>query len=186
MRSGSFRTWHWVKVDFMNMLIEDAALETTSVACGAEEIHAQARLLEYKQGSYVAFAPHVTVGLVHQPQLISVPGAPNYALGLIPWDGRYIPLIDLASLLHTFPQGKIPAVDHVLVLAFQRAPGEPLEHGAVCAPYLVKTVEVTDSRQRALPDDSHLWPLTAISCFEFQGAAVPVLDTALVFGQTYL
>ena len=151
-----------------------------------EEVRAPARLLEYRRGGYVAFAPHVTVGLVNQPQLITVPGAPYYGLGLIAWGGTHIPLLDLASLLRAFPKGKAPAIEHVLVLAFQREPGRALEHGAVCAPYLVRTVEVTDSQHCALPGDSDLWPLTAIACFEFEGTAVPVLDTALLFGQAYL
>lgn len=150
------------------------------------EFRAPARLLEYRRGSHVAFPPHVTVGLVHQPKLVPVPGAPYFALGLVPWNGEHIPLLDLASLLRAHPGEREPLAEHVLVLAFQRGPGEPIEHGAVCAPHLVRVTEVADSQQRELPNDSDLWPLIAISCFEHEGCAVPVLDTGRLFGRAYL
>lgn len=170
----------------MNTLFAQALVPSASTLERAAEVRAPARLLEYKRGSHVAFAPHVTVGLVDQPKLVTVPGAPYYGLGLIAWGGAHIPLLDLESLLRAFPKGKTQVIGHVLVLAFQRAPGRPLEHGAVCAPHLVRTVEVADSQHCALPADSDLWPHTAIACFQFEGAAVPVLDTALLFGQAYL
>lgn len=150
------------------------------------EIRAPARLLEYRRGRFVAFPPHVTVGLVHQPKVVAVPGAPYFALGLMPWNGEHIPVLDLASLARAYPGETEPMADHVLVLAFQRGPGQAIEHGAVCAPHLVRVAEVADSQQRELPNDTDLWPLLAISCFEYEGNPVPVLDTNLLFGRAYL
>jgi hypothetical protein len=170
-------------MDLQFLRAEDHGMDAAQAPA---EIRAPARLLEYRRGSFVAFPPHVTVGLVHRPQLVPVPGAPYFAPGLVAWNGEHIPLIDLASLLRAHPGENEPMADHVLVVGFQRGPGLAVEHGAICAPHLVRVAEVGDSQQCELPNDSDLWPLLAISCFEYQGCAVPVLDTGLLFGRAYL
>ncbi len=153
------------------------------VALAAREVRASARLLEYRRGGFVAFPPHTTVALVDSPPVVAVPGAPYYCVGLMAWQDRQLPLIDLNTLLRAYPGGEAPPTGHVLVLAYQREPNQPLEYGAVCARSLVHLVEVTDDRACELPDDSDLWPWIARSCFEHQGRPVPVLDTARLFAQ---
>jgi hypothetical protein len=146
------------------------------------EVRAPARLLEYKRGCFVAFPAHATIGLVENPKVVPVPGAPYYCLGLMPWQGRQLPLLDLDTLLRAYPAATPPDSGHVLVLAYQSAPGRPLEYGAVCAPWLVQMIQVTDAQQCELPPDSDLWPWISLACFEHEGHAVPVLDTARLFG----
>lgn len=150
-------------------------------AAATGEARAPARLLEYKRGCFVAFAAHATIGLIDSPAVVPVPGAPYYCLGLMAWQGRQLPLLDLNTLLRAYPDEEAPAAGHVLVLAYQRAPGRPLDYGAVCAPWLVRMIEVADSQQCELPGDSDLWPWISLSCFEHDGQAVPVLDTSAVF-----
>jgi hypothetical protein len=148
----------------------------------ADELRAPARLLEYKRGCFVAFPAHATIGLVDNPKVVPVPGAPYYCLGLLPWQGRRLPLLDLNTLLRAYPDADPPPAGHVLVLAYQIAPGGPLQYGAVCAPWLVRMIEVTDSQQCDLPADGDLWPWISLSCFDYEGNAVPVLDTSRLFG----
>jgi chemotaxis signal transduction protein len=152
----------------------------------SDEPRAAARLLEYRRGHFVAFPAHATVELVARPALLVVPGSPYYCHGLMAWQGRQIPLLDLNTLLRAYPDERAPAIDHVLVLAYQRAPLQPLEYGAVCAPSLLQMIEVADSQQCELPNHSDLWPLISGSCFRHEGNAVPVLDTGLLFAQAYL
>lgn len=148
----------------------------------AEEPRAPARLLEYKRGCFVAFPAHATIGLVDNPKVAAVPGAPYYCLGLMSWQGRELPLLDLNTLLRAYPDADPPPAGHVLVLAYQSAPREPLQYGAVCAPWLVRMVEVADSQQCDLPEDSDLWPWISLACFDHEGRAVPILDTSRLFG----
>ena len=115
--------------------------------------------------------------------MVEVPGAPYYCRGLIGWQGRWLPLLDLNALLRAYPEREAPASGHVLVLAYQEAPGRPLEYGAVCARLLVRMIEVADSQRCDLPQDSDLWPWVSLSCFEHEGHAVPVLDTRCLFAQ---
>ncbi len=148
-----------------------------------EEPRTPARLLEYKRGAFVAFPAHTTVGLIECPTVLTVPGAPYYCHGMIAWQDRRIPLLDLNTLLRAYQEAIEPPIGHVLVLAYQSAPGQPLEYGAVCARALVRMIEVADSQQCDLPGDSDLWPWISLSCFEHEGHAVPVLDTARLFGE---
>jgi chemotaxis signal transduction protein len=147
-----------------------------------QETRTPARLLEYKRGAFVAFPAHTTVGLIECPPVIVVPGAPYYCRGLIAWQDRRLPLLDLGTLLRAYPEPNEPPIGHVLVLAWQGAPGQPLDYGAVCARSLVRMIEVADSQQCDLPGDSDLWPWISLSCFEHEGHSVPVLDTARLFG----
>lgn len=149
----------------------------------SDEPRTPARLLEYKRGAFVAFAAHTTMGLIECPPVVGVPGAPYYCRGLIAWQDRRLPLLDLGTLLRAYPEPNEPPSRHVLVLAWQSAPGLSLDYGAVCARSLVRMIEVADSQQCALPADSDLWPWISLSCFEHEGHSVPVLDTARLFGE---
>ena len=166
--------------------MEAVPMHETSDATGAAlaaELRAPARLLEYKWGSFVAFPAHTTIALIDSPPVVEVPGSPYYCHGLIGWKGRWLPLLDLNVLLRAYPEPGAPASGHVLVLAYQEAPGRPLEYGAVCARLLVRMIEVADSQRCELPRDSDLWPWVSLSCFEHEGHAVPVLDTRCLFAQ---
>jgi len=145
---------------------------------------APARLLEYRPGGFVAFPAHTTIALVEDPRIVEVPGVPYYCLGLMAWQGRWLPLVNLQALLraHGEPQA---APRHVLVLAYQSAPGQAPEYGAVCAPLLVRMAEVADSQACELPQDSDLWPWISLACFTHEDHTVPVLDTARLFGTAH-
>src|SRR5262245_49404097 len=99
---------------------------------------ARAQLLEYRRGRFVAFPLHTTLELLERPTAVRVPGAPYYGCGLIAWQGRHLPLIDLHTLMRAYPEDHPPHAEHALVLAYQRASGQQLEYGAVCAPSLVR------------------------------------------------
>jgi len=164
-------------------LIQHGAAQPIEVEPVPVEAHAPARLLEYKWGSFVAFPAHTTIALIDSPQVVEVPGAPYYCLGLVAWQGQRLPLLDLNALLRAYPDSSTPATGHVLVLAYQSEPGRPAEYGAVCARLLVSMIEVADSQRCELPRDSDLWPWISLSCFEHEGHAVPVLDTSRLFAR---
>ena len=141
---------------------------------------AMARLVEYAQGRFAALATHTTLEILEDPQPVPVPGAASHAHGLLSWQGRRVPMIDLHALLHGSEPGS--AAPFALVIAYQAAPGRPVEYGALALRALPRTVEVADAQQCALPNDSGTWPLIAMSCFHFEGESVPILDTGRLFG----
>jgi chemotaxis signal transduction protein len=147
--------------------------------------HATAYLLEYRKNRFVAFPAHTGVELIDQPKVVIVPGQPGFCLGLMSWQGgRRIPLIDLEKLLTDGGGQGSTSIGHVLVLAYQSAPNQALQYGAVLAPSLIRMIEVTDSQQWALPVEIEALPRISLSCFEYQGQAVPILDTAGLFSRS--
>jgi chemotaxis signal transduction protein len=144
---------------------------------------ALACVLEYAPGAQIALPIHAGVELVEQPRVVPVPGMPHFCLGLLAWQGRQLPLIDFQAYLQALGDAQLTTVySHVLVVAYQSARGQPVEYGALCAPYLVRMMEVVDQQQCQLPSGHACWTNIAISCFEHQGQAIPVLDPARIFG----
>jgi len=146
---------------------------------------ALACLLDYAHGASVALPIHSGVELIEQPRIASVPGVPDCCLGLIPWQGRQLPLIDLHRYLNqlTPDRDRAPVSGHVLVVAYQTDAGKPIEYGALCAPFLVRMVEVTNKQQCAPePGDTIMFSL-AISYFLHQGRATPIIEPARLFSR---
>ena len=159
---------------------EDEQLATT-----AYQPRADARMVMYARGKLVAFAPHATQELIEHPQWMHVPGAAYYAYGLLHWQERYIPFIHLESVLLAYPAFD-PAVmpPCALVLAYQNAPREPLQYGAIAVHDIPYSQAVSDADFSPLPSDSDMWEELAISCFRQQeGQIVPILDAAKIFSK---
>jgi hypothetical protein len=142
-----------------------------------------ARLVEYGSGHRVALPPHTTLEVVEHPVAVHLPGAAYYGWGLLSWQGQWLPMIDLDAVLRAYPgEQHAKAPRYALVVAFQRGAGHEIEHGAIGLASLPPAVEVYDRNSCDLPQGSDLWPTIALSCFEFEGAAVPIIDTAKLFG----
>ena len=147
---------------------------------------APARILEYTEGHRLALPLHTTLEIVEDPEIVPVPGAAPHAIGLLSWQDNWIAVIDLARLLQ--PQEMIAGEDkpkYVLVLAYQRVAGEPLEYCAVVLPVLPATTFVDNDMYCDLPEDSPLWPQISLSCFSYQDQPTPIVDTGRLFCRSY-
>lgn len=145
---------------------------------------AAARMVSYARDKRVAFAPHATQELLENPQWMSVPGGAYYARGLLHWQNRHIPFIDLESLLLAYPAFDPQApVHYALVLAYQTAPHQPLQYGAIAVTDIPFSQTVSDADFNPLPGDSDMWAELAISCFKQNGQVTPILDAAKIFSR---
>lgn len=145
---------------------------------------AAARTVSYARNKRVAFAPHATQELLENPQWMTVPGGAYYARGLLYWQNRHIPFIDLESLLLAYPAFDAQApVPYAMVLAYQTAPHEPLQYGAIALTDIPHTQTVSDADFNPLPGDSDMWAELAISCFKQNGQVTPILDAAKIFSR---
>ncbi len=149
----------------------EAGRETPALAC----------VLEYAADSFIALPVHAGVELVESPRLVPVPGMAHFCRGLVAWQGRQLPLIDLQAYLGGLDSPASPPFSHVLMVAYQVAPGVAIDYGAFCAPFLVRMVEVVDSDQCPLPVGLACWDGIAISCFLHQGRVIPVLEPSRIF-----
>jgi hypothetical protein len=143
---------------------------------------APARLLEYARGRFVALPTHTTLELLEHPAILAVPGGAYYGYGLLAWQGQQIPVLNFDALLRAYA-GAIPAAAprYALVIAYQQVPRGPVRHGALGLAALPRTVEVGDETGCELPEDGDLWSVLALSCFQYEGQAVPIIDTARLF-----
>lgn len=141
-----------------------------------------ARLIEYAPGSHVALPPHTSLELIEHPAIVAVPGTAYYGCGMLSWQGRYIPVIDLAALLRAYQERfDIGQPRYALIVAYQRASGAPIEYGALALAQLPQIVEIGDDAWCDLPTDSDIWPHLSLSCVQHEHHAVPILDTAKLF-----
>lgn len=156
--------------------------DATAAITPAPGPQAIARLVEYTDGRYIALPPHTTYALADQPEYDSAPGVAHYAYGLLTWQGARLPLLDLNTLLHGKPGAVLSTPPrYALIVAYQRVARGQLEYGAIGMNSLPQTISIGDEAQCALPGDSRLWPQLALSCFQHDGNAVPILDTSLLF-----
>ncbi len=145
-----------------------------------------ALLAEYPRGRAVAFAPHTTLELVERPAITPVPGMAYFAHGLLRWQARFVPVIDLHTLLRAYADAALRPPRYALILAWQRAAGAPLEHGAIGLAAPPRRVEVgADTAVAPLPNDSDLWPLIANSCLRHGEQLCPIVDTAKLFNSDH-
>jgi chemotaxis signal transduction protein len=144
-----------------------------------------ARVLEYARERYVALPPHTTIELLETPTIIQVPGAAAYAHGLMSWQGVWLPVINLELLLHgdATHQRAANAPRYALVVAYQPAPRQAMAHGAIALSVLPQFTAVTDDMQCEWPDDNPRWPQLALSCFQHEGHAAPILDSSRLFAR---
>ena len=157
--------------------------QTGTAASGAAT--ALACVLEYAPGARIALPIHAGVELVEQPRVVPVPGMPHFCLGLVAWQGRQLPLVNLQAYLQAPQASQVaPVYSHALIVAYQTERGRPIEYGALCAPFLIRMIEVADDQQCPLPAGQARWTHIAISCFQHQDQAVPVLDPARIFGRS--
>ncbi|HEY6095019.1 MAG TPA: chemotaxis protein CheW [Gallionellaceae bacterium] len=159
----------------------DSAAETATAENTASATQAAACVVEYAHARHAALPPHTTYALLEYPEFVAVPGAARYAYGLLTWQGARVPLLNLNALLHADADAARAAPRYALILAYQSAARGPLGFGAIGLATLPRTLAVDDAALCALPDDSCLWPQLALSCFQHEGYAVPILSTARLF-----
>jgi len=141
---------------------------------------AVARILSCRGCSF-ALAQHTTLEILEDPQALAVPQGSPHAIGLLPWQGRRIALID-AGVLLAGALGRAGPPRYALVVAMQSAPGLPIEHGAIALDTLPRSVLVDDGAWCPIPQGAR-WHSAAISCFTHEGRPIPIVDTARLFGR---
>lgn len=162
----------------------DVVLDDATDAAVEAQPTAEARMVAYAPGRFIAFAPHATQELLENPQFLAVPGSAYYGYGLLHWQERHIPLIHLESVIKAYPAfdaSVTPA--YALILAYQPQAGAPLQYGAIAVADIPTSVTVRDADFASLPKDSDMWGEFSLSCFKHNNQHVPIIDVARMFGE---
>ena len=124
-------------------------------------------------------APCVVEYLLSPPTHL-LPRMPAHCLGVLVWQERLIPILDLAPVFSERPIPRERSAARAVVLAYQESPGKPLSYGAVVVRSAPVEVWASDHMARSLPEHSALRKLSR-SCFAHGEELIPVLDTKRLF-----
>jgi len=140
-------------------------------------LRSNAWLLDFSQSFCAAVGTRVLLQIIDNPKLHPVPCAPQHCSSVFSWQGRLLPVVDMASILGVEPQ-----TPHLLAIAgYRELPGEPIRFGALLLAAPPVAIAVSDNQSCMLPEHSEVWSKFAFSCFEQQGKAIPILHLARVF-----
>lgn len=134
-------------------------------------------LLDFGQSVRAAVGARILLQIIDNPKLLDVPCTPPYCRSVMSWQGRLLPVMDMAARLHGLPQ----TPHYLLVVGYQDSPDEPMRYGALLVSAAPVAIAVGDAQSCPLPEQPAGWGRYACSCFEYQGAAIPVLHLGRIF-----
>lgn len=121
-----------------------------------------------------AVAGHEIIEYLNVAQLHAVPTTPAHCRAAIFWRNRIVPLLDFGPLNGLYRTSATPSV---AVLAYQVAPGTPLDYIAIALLEPPVKIDVDDETACDLPQEqATLWSLLVASCFSREGMATPIVS----------
>ena len=145
----------------------------------ANELRPNAWLLDFGQTLRAAVGMRVLMQIVDNPRLHAIPRTPQHCHSVINWQGRLLPVVDMAVIL-----GNAPQKQHLLAVAgYQEHPGEPTRFGAFVLSVPPVAIIVGNEQACALPDPTDKWNKLSVSCFGHHGDAIPVLHLGRIFSR---
>jgi len=143
------------------------------------EFRPNAWLLDFGQTLRAAVGMRVLLQIIDTPRLHAVPRTPQYCHSVVSWQGRLLPVVDMAAVL-----GNAPQKPHLLAVAgYQEHPGEPTRFGALLLSSPPVAIIVGNDQACALLDPAETWNKLSVSCFGHQGDAIPVLHLGRIFSR---
>jgi chemotaxis signal transduction protein len=134
-------------------------------------------LLDFGDACRAAVGARELLHLVDAPATFAVPCTPGYCRRVVLWQERLLPVMDIATRVGAQP-GKAP---FLAVIGYQQQRGEYPQFGALMLSSPPRQLAVSDEQTCRLPEENSAWQELAISCFEHQGAPVPVLNLCRIF-----
>ncbi len=138
-------------------------------------------VMDVGAGWRVAVGAHRVVEYLLSPPTHSLPRMPAHCLGVLIWQERMIPLLDLAPVLSERARAQEHGVRRAVVLAYQEMPGQALRYGALVVRAAPVEVWASDDMACPLPEDPPALKHFSCSCFLHQEKAIPILDTTRLF-----
>jgi len=115
--------------------------------------------------------------LIDVPTTFAVPCTPLYCREVVFWQERLLPVMDIASRL----SGTAQEAQFIAVVGYQQKRGEHPQFGALLLSSPPMQAAVSDEQACMLPEETQGWDELAISCFDYHGDVVPVLNLNRLF-----
>ncbi len=136
-------------------------------------------VLDFGQTHRAAVGMRVLMQIIDSPRLHPVPCAPAHCRSVFSWQGRLLPVLDMAPLL-----GHEPTTPPLLAVAgYQEHAGEAMRFGAFLLATPPVAIIVGNDQACALPEEPAIWQKLSLSCFGHQGDAIPVLHLSRLFSR---
>lgn len=171
--------------------------------------YAPALLVDISPTQRIAFAVHYGVEVLESPVIQPVPCSAVHSLGMVRWQNRWIPLMNLEALLaqtpkHSSDSQEPPAhKDNSLTLALvlacdntgvanapsndeQLDASQQVKYGAVLLHRVPFSVGVTNRDQCQMPSDNRIWQHIAISCFRHENKPTPIVSPSKLFNGAWI
>jgi len=139
--------------------------------------HQNAWLLELGINCRAAVGARELMHLIDVPKTFSVPYTPHYCHRVVAWQGQLLPVMDIAARLGNDSQNE----RFVAVVAYQQYSGAQPQFAALSLVASPRQISVSDEQACGLPENFQPVSGFAISCFEHQGEAIPVLNLNRLF-----
>lgn len=134
-------------------------------------------MLDFGGAFRAAVGARVLVQIVDRPRLHPVPCTPPHCQSIYAWQGRLMPVVDVAVLL-----GREPQEPRLLAIAaYQEHAGDTVTFGALLLSAPPVAIIVGNEQACSLPDYPEAWERFSLSCFGHQGEAIPVLHLGRLF-----
>jgi chemotaxis signal transduction protein len=134
-------------------------------------------ILEFGNNYKAAVGGRELLHLIDAPVIYSVPHTPHFCNQVVSWQENLLPVMDMSAKL----SGNKQVPKFIAVIGYQKKRGEqPIYAGLQldCPP---KQVFVSDEQACKLPESAQIWSEIAISCFEYLGEAIPVINLQSIF-----
>ncbi len=118
------------------------------------------------------------------PDIAPVPLAQQHCRSVLFWRDRMVPLMELAQLTGGVD---LPPLTGVVILAYQRQAGAPLEYVGVAVSESPARIQVDDERVCDLAEDyPDCLSAVSVSCFSHDGLPTVILNLERLSSQEFL
>lgn len=134
-------------------------------------------VLDFGMGYRAGVGTRELFHLIDVPTSYIVPCTPAYCHKVLFWQGKLLPLMDLASRMGGVEQD----APYIAVVGYQFKRGEYPQFGALQMVSPPMQVTVSDDLACEIPGGLGGWRELAISCFNLNGDAIPILNLNRIF-----
>lgn len=141
----------------------------------------RAWLLDFGKGLQAAVGFHEMSHVLTSPLLFEIPCAPSYCSEVLVFQEHILPVLDIPTLLGS--QKMLHNTQEIVGIGvYQEDPSQPVGYGGLRLAAFPTPIYVNNEQACDLPEYQKYWfsPLV-ISCFLWEGIAIPIIDLAYLF-----
>lgn len=134
-------------------------------------------LLDLGASCRAAVGTRELLHLIDAPVIFEIPCTPAYCRRVVFWQERMLPVLDVAARLGGAPQQGA----FLAVVGYQQQRGDYPQFGALMLATAPRQVAVADDQVCDSAEKISAWEALAISCFDYQGDAIPIINLNKLF-----